>query len=493
MRTRFIALALAACGSHHAAKAKDATTIDAPQCVVDTDCANARCCSSVCVQTSDCAFSVTHVDPAEGFINGGAYLTLTGSGFAKGMQVFIADGRAPVSVTSPTSARIVTPPGPFGLQDVKIQLAGTAAVLPAAFDYRTAGLEMTWEQKPLQVVRGEDPALAVLQDGRVLVAGGTTVPDSAANALDTAEIYDPTTDLVTPAANKMSTPRWHDGAITLLSGKVLVVGSTCGDPATCPGDGTLADLFDPTTNTFTPTSHKLNRPRYYVRAALMPDGRVFISSMNDATIEIYDPDTDSFLLLDHAQTHVFGFAVRLRDGRILLGGGDGGTRAAELFDFDSDTITPANPLVQGRSMLTAHVLPSGKVAVIGGASSSAGGIMDPMASIELFDPATATFTTAGYQLATPRCWHASALVRDGTMLVMGGYTVSMQCNSSVASVEQIDPVAGTVTAFPTLPNTNTEWTAVTMLDGSIVGVGGGACGTTMALPDIDFLKGAPIQ
>ena len=102
------------------------------------------------------------------------------------------------------------------------------------------------------------------------------------------------------------------------------------------------------------------------------------------------------------------------------------------------------------------------------------------------------FTAAPYTLKTPRCWHASALVRDGTILVMGGYTVHKQCGSSVAGVESIDPVAGTVTAFPMLPNTNTEWTAVTLLDGSVLGVGGGACGTTMALPDIDFLAGAPI-
>jgi len=41
-----------------------------------------------------------------------------------------------------------------------------------------------------------------------------------------------------------------------------------------------------------------------------------------------------------------------------------------------------------------------------------------------------------------------------------------------------------------LPNANTEWVAVTLLDGSVLGVGGGACGTSMALPDIDFLPGA---
>jgi hypothetical protein len=50
---------------------------------------------------------------------------------------------------------------------------------------------------------------------------------------------------------------------------------------------------------------------------------------------------------------------------------------------------------------------------------------------------------------------------------------------------------GTVKMFSMLPNTNTEWTAVTMFDGSVLGVGGGACGTSMALPDLDFLPGAP--
>jgi hypothetical protein len=56
----------------------------------------------------------------------------------------------------------------------------------------------------------------------------------------------------------------------------------------------------------------------------------------------------------------------------------------------------------------------------------------------------------------------------------------------------VDPVAGKVTAFAALPNANCEWTAVTLLDGSIMGVGGGACGG-LAVPDLDFLPGAPVQ
>ena len=77
------------------------------------------------------------------------------------------------------------------------------------------------------------------------------------------------------------------------------------------------------------------------------------------------------------------------------------------------------------------------------------------------------------------------------MLVMGGYTIVGKCDSLDDTVDQIDPVAGKVTPFAKLPNKNTEWVAVTLLDGSVLGVGGGACGTATALPDLDFLPGKP--
>ena len=60
------------------------------------------------------------------------------------------------------------------------------------------------------------------------------------------------------------------------------------------------------------------------------------------------------------------------------------------------------------------------------------------------------------------------------------------------TVDQVDPVKGTVSRFGTLPHANTEWTAVTLQDGSVLGVGGGACGTPTALPSLDFLPGKPI-
>jgi hypothetical protein len=441
------------------------------------------------VEAASCGFALTQVSSMFGWQSGGDYLKLTGKGFAKGMRVYIGDGRAPVRVIDEENALILTPPGPEGDQDLRIELGAAKATLPKGFKYISAGLSDKWEQKPMQIVRGEDPALTVLQDGRVLIAGGTTVPDSTANAVATAEIYTRSTDSVEAAANEMGTPRWQDAAITLLDGRALVVGGACYSNLTnCKGDPKKTDLFDPKTNTFTP-GNDLNVGRSYVRLALLPDGRVLISSANTPDLELFDPDTGAFTLLPHSIGHVFGVMLRLRDGRVLLAAGDGGNTAAELFDPDTNTLTSTGALTQGRSKLTAHTLPDGRVIFLGGASVSAGGITNPLTSIEFYDPATGTFTAAPYQMGTPRTWHASALLRDGKVLAMGGYTLPGQCGSLTDAVDQIDPVLGQVTTFPKTLNKNTEWGAVTLLDGSVLAVGGGACGTSLALPDIFFLAG----
>jgi hypothetical protein len=442
------------------------------------------CCGGVCVVTAACSFAVTKTTPARGNQNGGDFIKLAGNGFVQGMQVFIGDGAAPTRMLDAHNAIIQTPPAPVGVYDVKVVAGGMIATLHGGFQYVVGGLQQPWQKKPMSVVRGEDPALAVLQDGRVLIAGGTLVPDDATMAVNTAEIYTRSTDTVTLAANKMSITRWHDSATTMLTGKALVAGGAAAS--------TSADLFDPATNMFSPTKSAMNTARFYMRSVLLLDGRVLLTSRDVQTAEIYDPDMDSFTQIPTLGIHSFGFIVRLRDGRVLLGGGDGGVTTCEIYDPATGAFKAAASLLQGRSMLTAHTLPNGHVMVIGGSTMSAGAVDAPLDEIELYDPKTDMWTVAPYKLSTPRTWHASALVRDGTILVMGGYNVDKSC-APTNTVDQVDPVMGKVTAFATLPNPNTEWTAVTLLDGSVLGVGGGACGTPTALPDIDFLPGATNQ
>jgi hypothetical protein len=453
------------------------------------------------VATASCAFAVTSITPTSVWQNGGEWVQLQGAGFVSGMSVFIGDARAPVRVVDAKSAIVQVPPGPIGPADVKIATGSSVAVTHGGLDYVAAGLLTPWQQRGLSHVRGEWPAVAVLQDGRVLIAGGTTVPDDYTSTLATAEIFarkSDGTDSVSAAANSMSSARWRSTAVTLLSGKVLVLGGACSAddaPSPCVGDATTADLFDPTTNTFAPTKGKLKQPRINPRAALLVDGRVLIASATDPSLEIFDPDAETFTLLPHTVLHNAGFMVRLRSGDVLLGGGSNAAADVELLSADDPSkITSLGPLHAERWWSTVHVLPDGRTLLIGGGIGDYTG-WTPEDSIESFDPTTKTFTLLPFKLSTGRGCHASALVRDGTILVMGGYDgtpgAPVSCSVYSDTVDQINPVKGTVTTFAKLPNRNTEWNAVTMLDGSVLGVGGGACGSGTALPDLDFLPGEP--
>jgi len=469
------------------------TTSDPQNCgSCGTVCEGGTCCASICVaDTASCAFVVDGVTPSEGNQNGGDWIKITGNGFGPGLRVLIGDGVAPALATDPQHATVLTPPGQVGNVDITIQMGSQKSVLPQAFQYQGGNVQLPWTEKPMAFVRGEDPALAVLQDGRVLIAGGTTVPDDPTHALDSAEIYTRSTDTVTSAPGKMAIARIHDAAITLLDGKVLILGGAAWTDTSTGTPAATADLFDPTSGTFAPTAHAMSVPRAGIRAVLMADGRVLVTSGADAVAEIYDPTTDAFTQVPLLATHTQGFIVRLRDGRVLLGAGDGGVTACEIFDPAQGKFVTAGALNQGRSMLTAHTLPDGRVIAIAGASISSGGIHVPLDSIELYDPATDKWLVAPYKLSVGRTWHASALVRDGTVLVMGGYDIDGQCNPPSNTVDQVDPVGLTVKPFGTLPHPNTEWTAVTLQDGSVLGVGGGACGTPTALPSLDFLPGKP--
>ena len=451
------------------------------------------CCAGHCVKSTGCDFAVTGTNPLRGNQSGGDWVTLTGTGFTADMQIYIGDGRAPVRMIDANNAIIQTPPGPVGTYDITLISSKGTSLTRNLFTYVSAGLKLPWQKKPMAAVRGEHPGIAVMQDGRVLVAGGTTVPDQPASGLATAEIYTRTSDSVTLAKNSMSSKRWRDAAVTMLDGRVLVVGA-----AECTGPQcSTADLFDPKTDTFTPTKGLTTAALNFVWGVLLVDGRVMLTSANAATVDIYDPATDTFSSVPLKVVHRFGQRiVRLRDGRVMVMGGDGCNGAcgpaqkdAEIWDPKTGQFTVTGSMIEGRSQFTAHTLPDGRVMVFGGASSSAGGVNAPMKGIEAYDPKTGLWTKMTYELSVGRTWQASALVRDGSILVMGGYT-NVSCTPS-SSVDQVDPVAGTVASFGTLPTANTEWNAVTLLDGSVLGVGGGACGG-VALPDLDFLPGEPL-
>ena len=257
----------------------------------------------------------------------------------------------------------------------------------------------------------------LLDDGRVLMAGGSDSSDGQAN-LASAELYDPSTGTFT-ATGSMAVSRAAGGRAVLLDNKqVLVLG---GDSAT---DRT-AELYDPTTGTFHQTGNLLEA-RAGETATLLADGRVLVaggvspgtSGSVTASAEIYDPATGSFSSTGHMSVGRYEFtSTLLQDGRVLLTGSASGNNlnTAELYDPTTGTFKVTGKMKVARGHHLAALLPDGRVLLIGGDPSTGSG--QPQATSEIYDPATGTFA-AGAAMSGAAGLTATPLP-DGRVLVSG--------------------------------------------------------------------------
>ena len=246
----------------------------------------------------------------------------------------------------------------------------------------------------------------LLADGRVLVAGGY---EAGNITLASADLYDPATDTFS-ATGSLAAARGSHTATLLSDGRVLVAG---GGPASWSvGDASLAsaELYDPTTGTFSPTG-SVTTARGFHTATLLADGRVLITGGHPAawsatgpfiaSAELYDPTTGTFSPTGSLATaRDLHTATLLSGGRVLVAGGLARGRAyaddpqflalAELYD-PAGSFSATGPMTERRAWQMATLLADGRVLVTGGSGDFAA----PLASAELFDPATGTFSPAG--------------------------------------------------------------------------------------------------
>jgi hypothetical protein len=115
-------------------------------------------------------------------------------------------------------------------------------------------------------------------------------------------------------------------------------------------------------------------------------------------------------------------ATLLSDGRVLIAGGAGDSAdlaSAELYDAKTATFSPTGSMVVGRWWHTATLLLDGRVLIAGGDKGSVGPTSGEL-SAELYNPKIGTFSPTG-SMTSVREIHTATLLRDGRILVAGGF------------------------------------------------------------------------
>ncbi|QRO02327.1 hypothetical protein JRI60_01065 [Archangium violaceum] len=215
----------------------------------------------------------------------------------------------------------------------------------------------SWSHANASYSRG---SVTLLDSGKVLLAGGYTYLGGNLVPLATAREYDPDSDTWTPLPGSMTTPRYGHSATLLYSGKVLVTGGASSEAP--------AELFDPSTGTWTATS-PMPHPGGEHRALRLYSGNVMVlvttMGASETPVDMYDPYNGRWFSGPALPFTQPTSATLLYSGEVLVVNNAG---QAALYSPTQNAWLPAASATASTSRGAAVLLHTGEVLLLNGST-----------------------------------------------------------------------------------------------------------------------------
>ena len=306
------------------------------------------------------------------------------------------------------------------------------------------------------------PTATLLNSGKVLIVGG----DPSTTDLR-AELYDPASGTFSYTGSTTTLRSGHT-ATFLIDGSVLIAGGT-------GAAGATAEVYSPSSGTFRRTIGNMTEARTGHTATLLgagdgnQDGRVLIIG-TDGSADLYNPTSETFTRVGSSllgpQDYKHTASLINDQGAVLVAGGYfvqppgfcGGSQdsvpGGELFASESDGFTVTGHLNMSRDGHTATVLADGiTVLVVGGTQRGCFVSTNILSSAELFKYGeyfgSQTSTLTGYCIArentTIGCVASPAPTACPVgQAAIGPTTVRDFCGTGPSSSTTLDDLRGCV-------------------------------------------------
>ena len=281
---------------------------------------------------------------------------------------------------------------------------------------------------------------------------------------------------VTLNGASLSPTNWTDTSIAIVvpldatTGNIIIV--------TAYGGASNAAEFMVVASTGTATPGNLNAASYGPTGNLLDNGTVLITGGMDSNYnplpnaEIYDPTAGTFTLVGNLNTaRDSQTTTLLNSGWVLVAGGasitgvvDPPLATAELYNPATESFLTTGSMSTARLAHTATLLNNGLVLVVGGLDAN----NNLLSSAEIYNPATPNFTLTG-SLNAARQDHTATLLNNGMVLIVGGWDANY---NPLGSAEIYNPVTGIFSTTGSLNTARSNHTATLLNNGKVLIAGG---------------------